>query len=346
MVDALVQEAFLQKDFLEGKEVQTIYFGGGTPSLLSQEELEKLLEALAKTQSLAPQMEVTLEANPDDLSPAKLKELRASGINRLSIGIQTFQDEHLRFMNRAHNSSQSLDCVKDAREAGFDNISIDLIYGIPGPDHRLWQQDLATALELKPEHISSYCLTIEPQTTFGNWLRKGKIQQPNEEYEARQFELLLETLGAAGYEQYEISNFSLPGMHSRHNSSYWQQKAYLGLGPSAHSFNRRNRQFNIRNNARYLKAIAEKKIPFELEELDRANLINEYLLTGLRTKWGCNLSYLKQQFRYDLEKEHPDLWKVLQEKEYIRKENDFLVLTNAGKLLADEIACQFMMADE
>lgn len=346
MTDALIKEAVLQKDYLEGEEVSTIYFGGGTPSLLSGPELDKLLKALSDHYPIAPDPEITLEANPDDLSMEKLRELKTLGINRLSIGIQTFHDSQLRYMNRAHNAGQARQCMADARKAGFEKISIDLIYGIPSPGHQLWQQDLAAALEMKPEHISSYCLTIEPQTTFGHWLGKGKIPQPDEDYEAQQFELLLRTLKTAGYEHYEISNFCLPGMYSRHNSSYWQQQTYLGLGPAAHSFNRKSRQFNIRNNARYIRSIEKGQIPFEREELSPANLINEYLMTGLRTKWGCSLAYLKEHFNYEPEKEQLKLLNRLREEGYLHTENNYLKLTDAGKLLADEISAQLMVTTE
>ena len=345
LVDCLVQEAELQKDYLGQEEVQTIYFGGGTPSLLSGQELEKLLNVLEKNYKLAPDREITLEANPDDLKPEKLRELKGAGINRLSIGIQSFQEEHLRFMNRAHNAGQALQCVPDAREAGFDNISIDLIYAVPAPDHRIWEKDLATALELQPEHISSYCLTIEPQTAFGNWLKKGKIKPVDEEYAARQFEILLQKLEAAGYEQYEISNFCLPEKHSRHNSSYWQQQSYLGLGPSAHSFNRHSRQYNVANNARYIQGLSKKTVPFEREELGKIHRINEYLLTGLRTKWGCNFTYLKHELGYDMQGSQPGLLAKLTKSGYTKLENDHLILTNSGKLLADEI-CSRLMLDE
>ena len=346
LVQAMVQEAVLQKDYLQGETVNTIYFGGGTPSLLSKRELDQLLDVLARNFPLASDIEITLEANPDDLSAEKLQELKSAGVNRLSIGIQSFQNEHLRFMNRAHSAEQAQLCMQNAREAGFDNISIDLIYAVPAADHSIWQQDMAAALELKPEHISSYCLTIEPQTAFGNWLQKGRIKGVDEEYAAQQFELLLSTLRTAGYEQYEISNFCLPGMYSRHNSSYWQQQAYLGIGPSAHSFNRISRQYNVRNNAHYIKAIENKELPFEREELNKANQINEYLLTGLRTKWGCSLEYFKKELDYNLELSQSKLLAELKERQYIQMKNGSLVLTDAGKLLADEIVSQLMVTDE
>lgn len=345
LVDAIAQEASLQQEYLEKEPVETIYFGGGTPSLLSQEEIEKILKALSSNYPFIPEPEITLETNPDDLSPAKLQALKAAGINRLSVGIQSFHDLHLQSLNRAHNANEARQCVQAARAAGFSNISIDLIYAIPATDHSLWQKDLETALSLRPEHISSYCLTIEPQTAFGNWLRKGKIQPINEEFAAQQFEMLLQSLGQAGYEQYEISNFSLPGKHSRHNSSYWQQKTYLGLGPSAHSFNRRSRQANVSNNARYLKAIGKNEVPYEREELLRADMINEYILIGLRTRQGCHLPYLQEQWNYNLMENQQQFINELFQQGYACLENESLVLTNSGKLLADEISSRLMTED-
>lgn len=345
LVDAIVQEAILQKAYLGTELIETIYFGGGTPSLLSQEEVEKILEALSSHYTIVTEPEITLEANPDDLAPEKLKALKAAGINRLSIGIQSFHDQHLKNLNRAHNAAEASRCVQEARAAGFTNISIDLIYAIPAPDHSLWQQDLETALTLRPEHISSYCLTIEPQTAFGNWLKKGKIKPVEEEYAAQQFEMLLQSLREAGYEQYEISNFSLPGKHSQHNSSYWQQKPYLGLGPSAHSFNRHSRQANVSNNARYLKAIGKSEVPFEREVLSRADMINEYILIGLRTQWGCSLPYLQEQWGHNLMETNQPLLDELFQQDYARMQNSRLILTNSGKLLADEIASRLMIEE-
>ena len=341
-MEALVKEMELQKDYLEGEEIETIYFGGGTPSLLSQQEVEKLLRALNKTFPIAEAPEITLEANPDDLDRQKLRELYAAGINRLSIGIQSFHDTHLQSLNRAHSATEAKNSVLLAREAGFSNISIDLIYAIPSPDDTLWLTDLEEALLLQPEHISSYCLTIEPKTAFGNWLKKGKLKPIDEEYAARQFEILLQKLQEAGYEQYEISNFCLPGSQSRHNSSYWQQKKYLGLGPSAHSYNRISRQYNVGNNARYLKALANNQLPFEREELQRANMINEYIMTGLRTSQGCKLTYLRQQYQFDLKAANEGLLSSLLQQNYAFFKEDALVLTDTGKLLADEIASKLM----
>ncbi|RYZ89566.1 MAG: radical SAM family heme chaperone HemW, partial [Moraxellaceae bacterium] len=236
MVQAIAKEIELQKEYLKGQEVSTIYFGGGTPSLLLEEELHLLLNSLHRNFSIAQNPEITLEANPDDINPASLKNMAAAGINRLSIGIQSFHEPHLQLMNRAHNATEAANCVKLAQNAGFQNISIDLIYGVPAPDHDIWMRDLQKAFSLQVQHISSYALTIEPKTAFGRWAATGKFTGGTEDFVAEQFEILLEQMQANGFEQYEISNFCRPGFYSRHNSNYWRGVPYLGLGPSAHSF--------------------------------------------------------------------------------------------------------------
>jgi len=338
MVNAISQELILQKDYLGNDKVETIYFGGGTPSLLSAEELRHLLETINNNFEISSSPEITLEANPDDLNFQKLRNLAKVGINRLSIGIQSFNNEQLSYLNRAHNSQEAKDCVGNAREVGIDNISIDLIYGIPSNNHDNWNNNLAQALALHPTHISSYCLTIENKTAFGSWLKKGKIQPINEEYAAQQFEILLSTLDDNGYEQYEISNFSLPDQHSKHNSNYWKHEKYLGVGPSAHSYNEINRQFNISNNAKYMDAIEQSEVPFNLDELAHKDHINEYLLTSLRTKWGVDLNKLKEKYQADLLNANQGYIQDLLNKGLASSNNNTLILTNKGKLFADKIA--------
>ncbi len=338
MVEAIGRELDLQKDYLAGKPVNTLYFGGGTPSLLSEEELNFLLEKLYQHFPVAPNAEITLEANPDDLKTDKLRKVRKAGINRLSIGIQSFHEPHLRYLNRAHNAEEARKCVTLAQDEGFDNISIDLIYAIPAENHSIWQSDLAKATDLQPQHISSYCLTIEEKTAFGNWLRKGKIQKMSDDFAAEQFEMLLETLQRNGYEQYEISNFCLPGGESRHNSNYWCKETYLGVGPGAHSYNGSSRQYNVSNNGLYLKALAEDKIPVELDELEPHDQVNEYIMTGLRTKWGIDLQKIRQEFGFDLFQENQKYLEQLRYEQKIRVQGQQLILTNQGKLLADRIA--------
>ncbi|MFY0591476.1 radical SAM family heme chaperone HemW [Roseivirga sp.] len=338
MVDAICLELEMQKDFLGNDTVYTIYFGGGTPSLLEEEHLRKIMRVIQHVYSLSSNPEVTLEGNPDDLTAEKLQIFFSEGINRLSIGVQSFNDEKLKWMNRQHSQMQAIDTFHNARQIGFENISLDLIYALPYKNHDLWQSDLKQILALRPEHISSYCLTIEPKTAFGNWLQKGKIKPIDEDFAAEQFEILLDTLTKKGYDQYEISNFALPGYESQHNSAYWKDEKYLGIGPSAHSYNGKFRKANVSNNAKYLKGLAEKKIPFEIITLSPEDQVNEYLLTSLRTKWGCDLNLLKAKYEVDLLHVHKAYLNKLARQDFVFEDEGFLILTNSGKLLADKIA--------
>lgn len=337
MIAALVREMELQQSYLGDELIETIYVGGGTPSMMSADHLALLLSATAKIFRLAP-VETTLEANPDDLSDEKLAAFRSVGIDRLSIGIQSFDDDILKFLNRAHTATDAIRCLDRARRAGFENVSVDLIYAIPGQDNRQWKKNISQAVALAPEHISSYALTIEEKTPFGKWQKQGKFTEATDETAAAQMEMLMSDLAAGGYEQYEISNFCKTGFHSRHNSSYWQQKKYLGIGPSAHSFDLVSRQYNISNNAMYMRSIAEDTIPFQKEMLTRENKINEYLFTSLRTSWGCDLRLLKDRFEVDLWKESGAVMEMLLRQQLVVIANDTLRLTSPGKLLADKIA--------
>ena len=345
LVASLIKELDLQKEYLQGEMINTIYLGGGTPSLLSSEELSDLFHAIHLQNKVNPKAEVTLEANPDDLSEEKLNELYLSGINRLSIGIQSFDDTVLKFFNRAHTSSEASDCVHKAREAGFKNISLDLMYAIPGQDHATWRKNIDQALSLQPEHISSYTLTIEEKTAFGRWAKSGRLKGVKEEFAAEEFEILMNRLNEAGYEHYEISNFSRPGYHSRHNSNYWKQEKYLGIGPSAHSYNGDSRQFNVSNNAAYIKSIQQNKLPFEIEVLTIENKINEFIFTSLRTMWGCSLHYLRDHLDCDLQKKHAAYLKDLQDRNLVRIDNEILLLTHKGKFLADQIASDLFIVN-
>jgi oxygen-independent coproporphyrinogen-3 oxidase len=340
MVAAIRAEIGLQATYLPPSELQTVYFGGGTPSLLTEAELARLFDTIHGRFSIAPDAEITLEANPDDLTPAKLTMLRRY-VNRLSIGIQTFSEEALRWMNRAHNADEAEQCVRLAREAGFDNISIDLIYGIPL--FSVWQYDLDRALSLDVPHLSAYALTIEPDTAFGRWTQKGKLPALDEGLAADHFEQLTQTLAGAGYEHYEISNFAKPGHYARHNTAYWQQRPYLGVGPSAHSYNGHSRQFNVANNALYLRAIEAGELPAETETLTPADRVNEYLLTGLRTQWGCSLTELSQLTGGDFEQQQASALGELYEQQWLQKADGFLRLTQAGKLFADRVAASLFV---
>lgn len=337
--DAIQQEIYLQRNFFEpSTTIQTLYFGGGTPSLLTREEMKGIMNSLHQHFQIATNAEITFEANPDDLTIEKLNDLKQLGINRLSIGIQSFDDEVLQFLNRAHQAQAAISCVEDARKAGFKNISIDLIYAIPSQTDDQWLNNIDKALALSPEHISSYSLTIEDNTVFGRWKSKGKLKALDDEIAARQLELLVTKLQAAGYDQYEVSNFGKPEYYSQHNSSYWQGQHYLGLGPSAHSYNGIVRQFNIANNHIYLKSIREGKVPYEVEVLTKENKINDYLLTTLRTSWGADLQWMIDNFHYDLMKEQKNYIQDLLQHQLATLENDTLILTPRGKLLADKIS--------
>jgi oxygen-independent coproporphyrinogen III oxidase len=338
----IAKEIKFQNEYLDGERLETIYFGGGTPSILSASELEIIFSAIHANFTVASEAEITLEANPDDLTKEKLKELKQASVNRLSIGIQSFDDTTLKFFNRAHSSNQAIQCIEYAHEAGFNNLSLDLIYAVPGQEIGRWQKDVEQALALEPEHISAYSLTIEEKTAFGQWQKVGKIKPVDENGAARDFELLMDRLATKGYEHYEISNFCKPGFHSGHNSSYWKQRTYLGVGPSAHSFNGDSRQFNISNNHLYLKSMGEGSIPFEKEMLTRENKINEYIFTTLRTQWGCDLYYLKEQFDHDI-KTNRSLQSFI-DQQFLYLKDSTIVLTRKGKLLADQIASDLFVS--
>lgn len=336
MIDAIVKELAMQKDYLGGETINTVYFGGGTPSLLTKEEIGKILHSITSVDANA---EITLEANPDDLTLQKLHDLKSAGINRLSIGIQSFENDILKFFNRAHNAEDSVRCLSDARSAGFDNISIDLIYGVPGSNNDAWHSGIGKALSFKPEHISAYSLTIEERTVFGKWKASNKLTPVNEETVAQQFEMLMDILTKNGYDHYEISNFGFPGFHSRHNSSYWSGDKYLGVGPSAHSYDGTSRQFNVSNNAIYIREIEKGEIPFEREVLSERDKINESLLIGLRTSEGCTINFR-------LSAEQSDYITQLVTLGNASFDGRTLKLTDKGKLLADKIASDLFVSAE
>lgn len=345
MVEAIIKEIELQQDYLEGEVIESIYFGGGTPSVMNQNQLHSILNTLRKYHTISSEVEITFEANPDDITPEKLSILFQNGINRLSVGIQSFSEEILKWMNRAHNSKEAFQCLDWIKESEINNFSLDLIYGIPISTHETWEKDLRTLVEFEPPHISSYCLTIEPNTVFGRWQQKGKLNEASEDYASEQFYHLAEYLRSSGYEHYEVSNFGKKGFHSKHNSSYWQQKPYLGLGPSAHSYNGVNRQFNISNNSKYLKALQKNEIPAELDLLTNEDRINEYLMTSLRTSTGCNLQYLKNELGYDLMKNAKAQIEQWQKSELCIFEGDYLKLTLKGRLLADKLASDLFLVN-
>ena len=337
MVESIVLELRLRKNYLSAP-VSTIYFGGGTPSICSNEQLSNLINEIKSAFTLASNVEMTLEANPDDITIDKLLHWKTIGINRLSIGVQSFREEDLQWMNRAHNAAQATTAILLAKENGFDNISIDLIYGTPTLSDEQWQQNVQTAIHLQVPHLSCYALTVETRTALDKMIERKKMQAPDPEKQARHFELLMQWMEEAGYEHYEISNFAKPGMRSKHNSSYWQGAHYIGLGPAAHSFNGHSRQWNIANNALYIKGIAAGEVPFEMEELTPNQALNEYIMTSLRTSEGLSFEQVLRTYGEDkaMEIRKNATIYILRENAVIN--NEYLQLTSKGKLLADGIA--------
>jgi oxygen-independent coproporphyrinogen-3 oxidase len=343
LVAALCKELVLRKDEIKG-EIQTIYFGGGTPSLLTLEELEQIIDAITSNFSISENPEITLEANPDDLTKDVILQLSKSPINRLSIGVQSFFEEDLKLMNRAHNASEALSSIKEASRY-FDNISIDLIYGIPGMSKERWQENLKIALSLKVPHLSCYALTVEPRTALETFIKKGIVPPVEDDVAEEHYKLLVGASEAAGYENYEFSNFSIEGYHSQNNTAYWQGKSYLGIGPSAHSYDGDTRSWNINNNTKYIKGIEAGLLPIEREVLSKKDKFNEYIMTGLRTKWGVSLDKIKNDFgktfhEYLLEQAEEPLSKKL-----LFLENNALKVSKNGKFLSDGIASNLFLVN-
>ncbi len=336
LVEMLCRELFLRKEELKDP-VKTIYFGGGTPSLLDREELDKIFSVIFNHFEVIKNVEITLEANPDDLSEEILEMLAESPVNRLSIGVQSFFEEDLKLMNRAHNSEEALKSLQHAKKY-FDNISIDLIYGIPGLTSENWKKNLKTALELEIPHISSYALTVEPKTALEKFIEKGKVKPVSDEVYREQFEILVNTLTANGFEHYEFSNFGKPGFHSQNNMAYWMGKTYLGIGPSAHSFDGKQRKWNVSNNSLYIKSLEKDEIPQQTEELSISDRYNEFVMTRLRTKFGVSPQEIKEKFgqtyvAYFLKESEKFLKDGL-----LEKREDHFHITKKGKFLSDGIA--------
>lgn len=340
IVAAMCRELELRRDFLPADtEIQTIYLGGGTPSLLTESELGSLLEAVARQFSIAAAPEITLEANPDDLTGEKLNQLARAGINRLSIGVQSFEEADLRVMNRSHNAKQALASIEGARKAGIDNFSVDLIFGLPGQDLAAWEQHISRVLQLQVPHLSCYALTVEAKTALAYQVKTGAVLLPEDEAYESQFLRAHDLLEAAGYTHYELSNYCLPRRASRHNSAYWDQVPYLGIGPSAHSFDGKSRAWNIANNARYRKALlTDYASPIESQELLSArDRYNEYIMTGLRRKAGIDTQYIYANWSIEWEKEYGPLINRLLNENLLIREKTRYSLTPAGWLVSDAI---------
>jgi oxygen-independent coproporphyrinogen-3 oxidase len=343
-IRSILEEIALSKNYLTEYVIETLYLGGGTPSILQLSDLLLIIQALGEYYDLSGLKEFTLEANPDDLTKEKVEELKALksfGFNRFSIGVQSFFDEDLQYMNRAHNSYEAFSSIKRIQDAGFENITIDLIYGTPTLNDERWRKNLETAFSLNIPHISSYALTVEPKTSLERKIKKKESQPVNEEQSARQFEILMAEMKKAGYEQYEISNFAKPGKYAIHNSNYWLGKKYLGLGPSAHSFNGVSRRWNVANNISYINAVEKGQLQFEEEILTPAQKINEKIMTSLRTQWGLPLAECGTQnahlIQIGLRQIDSSLYSF---------QNGILKLTDKGKMFADAIASKLFIDEE
>ena len=337
-IQALLREISLRKDYLQNENIETIYFGGGSPSLLDSSEVNLILSSLHQQFKVEKSAEITLEANPDDITVEKANAWKNIGINRLSLGVQSFHEEDLKWMNRAHSAEQSLKSIEMVQAAGFSNLTIDLIYGTPTLTDQKWKANVDLAISLNIPHLSCYALTVEARTALQKMISQNKMHEVDAEQQARQFLLLIQWMEANGYEQYEISNFARPGMRSRHNTSYWQQKKYLGLGPSAHSFNIDSRQWNIANNALYISSLMNGLPATEIETLTPSQRLNEYIMTSLRTSEGMDLRFVSNNFgkqaMLDLEKQ---LNKFEKNGNLVRS-GEIIRLTRNGKLFADGIA--------
>jgi len=349
MLNAIKNEIIYRKNEID-ESIETIYFGGGTPSLLSWAEITEILNTIYENYTVKKDAEITLEANPDDLTSQKIKEISKTYINRLSIGVQSFFDDDLQLMNRAHNASDSKRCITQALDY-FNNITIDLIYGIPTMNNQKWLQNLEQTFQLKVPHISSYALTVEPKTALATFINKGSFPPINDELALLHFNTLLTETKKQGFIQYEISNFGKKDFFSKHNTSYWQGKPYLGFGPSAHSFNIKTRSWNVANNSKYIQAINKNTLPLTIEHLSKNDQFNELVMTGLRTIWGVSISDIKtkfgEQYKTELLKKATKfidlkLLKIIQNK-YCNTNSETLVTTKKGRFLADGIASDLFM---
>ena len=344
LVNCLCRELEIRKDYLPAVALDSIYFGGGTPSLLNEIELIQILETIDRYYTVGSNAEITLEANPDDLSREALRSFRGVGINRLSIGVQSFFDEDLRWMNRSHTAADTERCLEDAREEGFDTLTIDLMYGSPTTTDEMWMKNLEKAVANGISHLSAYCLTVEEKTALHHFIRTNKTVAPDAEDGVRQFQFLQTFLSDAGYVHYEISNFCLPGHEAKHNTSYWKGKPYLGVGPSAHSYDGKSRSWNIAHNTKYIEAIKSGLLPLETEILTSSDRYNEYIMTGLRTMWGVSLEVIREMgepyHAYFME-----ISKQLVDAGSLRADEGVYTLNLDTKAFADGISSQLFYVD-
>jgi oxygen-independent coproporphyrinogen-3 oxidase len=344
LLQALIKELKLQKDYLQSETIETIYFGGGTPSLLSDSEIASLINTITNIHTVSSNAEITLEANPDDLTKAKLQSLKNTPVNRFSIGLQSFFDDDLQWMNRVHRATEAEASVKRAQDTGFENLTVDLIYGYPLLTDQKWKFNLDKVFELGVPHVSAYSITVEPKTALATFIKQKKQPGMSDEQSTTQFIYLMDAMQQQGFEHYEISNFCKPGYYSRHNSNYWQGVKYLGIGPSAHSYNGETRQWNIANNAKYMQSLSIGTIPAETEHLTETNRLNEYIMTSLRTARGLDLTILNT---IAAAAANPLLTAAQEffDKEWIIKKDEVIYLTQTGKLYADHIAAELFFEE-
>ena len=336
LIQALVKEIEGRKNQLT-EQIETIYFGGGTPSLLGGDDLKLIIEALYTNYTVADKIEFTLECNPDDLSKEKLKELNSAGVNRLSIGVQSFNNEELNFFNRAHNASEAESSIKRSQDVGFENITIDLIYGSPVLTDEIWLDNLQKINDFNVPHLSAYGLTVEPKTKLAYQIEMGELPSLNDEKMVSQFKTLIQNTREFGLTQYEISNFGKEGFYSQHNSNYWKGVAYLGFGPSAHSYLDNKRFWNVSNNIKYIKALNENEVYFEEETIGEKTAFNEYILTRLRTIWGVEIDYINVNFSAEINTHFKKEIQPYLNSSYLQQLNNKVVLTDEGILIADKI---------
>ena len=345
MVEAICKEIKFKKGRIKG-QLGSIYLGGGTPSILSQAALQKIFDSITHNFSVDANAEITIETNPDDLTADKLKALKQLPVNRFSVGIQSFYEEDLLWMNRAHNAREAEDCIKRSQDAGFENLTLDLIYGYPLLTDQKWHNNIQKAIELDVPHISAYSLTVEPRTALAHAIRNKKQTPVNDSQSAAQFIILMDQLQKIGFEHYEISNFAKPGCYAVHNTNYWKGIDYIGIGPSAHGFDGYNRYMNPANNAMYMDALSKNSLPEEVEILSTQDRFNEYVMTALRTMWGLDLDKISQDFGKDFLEETQHNLKGLDHQGWLIQENEKIKLSSEGKLFADHIASELFIISE
>ena len=345
MVEAICKEIKMKKDRISG-QIGSIYFGGGTPSILSQSALQKIFDAINQTFFVDANAEITIETNPDDLTAQKLKEIKQLPVNRFSVGIQSFFNEDLIWMNRVHNAEEAEDCIKRSQDAGFENLTLDLIYGYPLLTDAKWLSNISKAIDLQAPHISAYALTVEPRTALAHAIKNKKQKPVNDNQSAAQFVILMDKLAEGGFEHYEISNFAKPGCYAVHNTNYWKGVNYIGIGPSAHGFDGQNRFMNPANNSLYIEKLESNKLPEIVEELSLNDRFNEYLMTSLRTMWGIDLEKIKADFGKDFLEETQHNLRSFEDKDWLLINENNIKLSKNGKLFADHIASELFIINE